>query len=214
MTKRRRKECGKSFPRYRFVALSRARPGHQIPKVTGWYRIHVGLYRDDARRVEPATCSRASSPANRSPSICEAPREGTGHVAEAYWKAADLTGKKIHHRATARAHAARGLAGWMGGITQLRLTPMTEQEVADAKKEIELPPVNQRMFAMLDTTDEIFWNGTAETEDDIRAMVYRHQRSGLRPRLLALLRHVSGQFASPCPRPRRALSRRRTTRRG
>ena len=59
----------------------------------------------------------------------------------------------------------------MGGITHLRLVPMSEQEVAAAKQEIELPPVDQRLFAMLDSTDEIFWYGTAENEEDIRAIV-------------------------------------------
>jgi hypothetical protein len=34
------------------------------------------------------------------------------------------------------------------------------------------------MFAMLDTTDDIYWWGTAENEDDIRAVVYRHQQAG------------------------------------
>ena len=73
------------------------------------------------------------------------------------------------------AHAG---AGWMGGISHIRLVPMSEQEMAAAKHEIELPPMDQRLFAMLDVTDEIFWNGTAETEEDIHAMIWRHQQAG------------------------------------
>ena len=79
-------------------------------------------------------------------------------MAETYWKAADLTGKQIHliQPMAPMPHAG---AGWMGGVTHLRLVPMTEQEVAAAKQEIELPPVERRLFAMFDTTDEMFWNG-------------------------------------------------------
>jgi hypothetical protein len=69
-------------------------------------------------------------------------------------------------------------AGWMSGITHVRLVPMSDAEVAAAKREIELPPIERRLFAMLDTTDEIYWWGNAENEDDIRAVVYRHVQAG------------------------------------
>lgn len=147
------------------------------PKATGWYRIHVGLYRDDLDELWSPPLLMGKLTGERFAEYLQAPRGSTGRVAEARWKAADLTGKKIHilQPPAPMPHAG---AGWMGGITHLRLVPMTEQEVAAAKHEIELPPIERRLFAMLDTTDEIFWNGTAQTEDDIRAMVWRHQRAG------------------------------------
>jgi hypothetical protein len=69
-------------------------------------------------------------------------------------------------------------AGRLGGMAQIRLVPMTAEEVAAAKHEIELPPKEQRLFALLDSTDEMFWNGSAETEDEIRGIVWRHQQAG------------------------------------
>ena len=146
------------------------------PKVTGWYRIHVGLYRDGLDAWSPPLLQ-AKLSGEPYPEYLQAPRDATGRIAEAYWKAADLTGKKIHI-IQPRGPMPRAGSGYMGGISQVRITPMTDQEVAESKQERELPPANQRLFAMLDTTDEIFWNGTAESEDDIRAMVYRHKEAG------------------------------------
>lgn len=146
------------------------------PKVTGWYRIHVGLYGDDLDVWStPHLLGKISGEAF--PEYLQAPRGATSRVAEAYWKAADLTGKTIHilQPPAPMAHAG---AGWMGGISHIRLVPMNDREVAAAQREIELPPPEQRLFAMLDVTDEIFWNGSAETEEDIRAMIWRHREAG------------------------------------
>src|SRR4029078_9622096 len=68
--------------------------------------------------------------------------------------------------------------GCLAGVTQIRLVPMTEAKVAAAKKEIELPPAKQRLFGMLDYTDEVFWWGTIESPDDVRAIVHRHREAG------------------------------------
>lgn len=146
------------------------------PQATGWYRIHVGLYRDDIDYWSPPMLQGKLS-GERFPEFLQAPHGSTGRTAEAYWKAADLTGKKIHIIQPPAPMPHVG-AGWMGGITHLRLVPMSEQEVAAAKHEVELPPVERRLFAMLDTTDEIYWYGTAETEEDIRAVVWRHHEAG------------------------------------
>jgi hypothetical protein len=146
------------------------------PKASGWYRIHVGLYRDDVDVWSPPLLQGKLS-GEPFAEFLQAPHGSTGRTAEADWKAADLTGKKIYIQQPAAAMPHAG-AGRMGGITHLRLVPMTDQEVAAAKQELELPPVERRLFAMLDTTDEIFWNGTAETEEDIRAIVWRHQQAG------------------------------------
>ncbi|WP_395749208.1 hypothetical protein [Prosthecobacter sp.] len=147
------------------------------PNATGWYRIHIGLYRDDLDMMGSPPHLQGKLSDEPFPEYLQAPQGGKERTAETYWKAADLTGRKIHiiQPPAPRPHAG---AGWMGGVTHLRLVPMTEQEVADAKQELELPPVNQRLFAMLDTTDEIFWNGTAETKEDIHAMIWRHQQAG------------------------------------
>ena len=163
------------LPMFRFVP-------HRVPtltidpRATGWYRLYVGVYCDAIDRwSRPMVQGKLSGEPYAE--FLQAPQAATGRTAELYWKAADLTGKKIHlgQPPAPMPHAG---AGWMGGITHLRLVPMSEQEVAGARQEIELPPAPRRLFAMLDTTDEIFWNGCAETEDDIRAIVYRHHQAG------------------------------------
>jgi hypothetical protein len=154
------------------------------PHLTGWYRIHVGLYRDVLDEWSPPLLQ-AKLSGDPYPEYLQAPRHSAGEakegvpsrVAEAYWKAADLTGKQIHivDPPGPMPHAG---SGRLGGISHLRLVPMSAQEVAAAKEEIELPPIEQRLFAMLDSTDEMFWNGSAETPDDIRAIIWRHQQAG------------------------------------
>ena len=148
------------------------------PKLTGWYRIHVGMYGDDLDDLWSPPLLQGKLTGERFPEYLKAPH-GTKaqQAAEAYWKAADLTGKSIHiiQPPGPMPHAG---SGFIGGITHLRLVPMTKEEVAAAKQELELPPVNQRLFAMLDATDEMFWNGTAETEEDVRGIIWRHQQAG------------------------------------
>lgn len=146
------------------------------PNVAGWYRLYLGVYTDDIDDwSRPMVEGKLSG--EPYPEFLQAPNDAQGRTAELYWKAADLTGKKIH-LAQPRAPMPHAGAGWMTGITHLRLVPMSEQEVAQAKQEIELPPVDRRLFAMLDTTDDIYWYGTAENEEDIKAVVYRHQQAG------------------------------------
>lgn len=146
------------------------------PKVTGWYRIYVSLYGDQADAYSsPKLLGQLSG--EPYPEFLQVAPESPNRVAEVYWKSADLSGKKIH-LLQPRGPMPHDGSGGMGGIAQIRLVPMTDQEVAETQKERELPPVHQRLFAMLDTTDEMFWFGTAENEDDIKAMIYRHRESG------------------------------------
>jgi hypothetical protein len=80
---------------------------------------------------------------------------------------------------------------------------MTGDEVAAAKKEVELPPAGQRLFGMLDYTDEVFWWGTLESEDDVRAIVYRHKQAGFgRIYWRAFGSHLDNSLAVPEAAPR------------
>jgi hypothetical protein len=146
------------------------------PKATGWHRIYVGLYH---QAVDPMVRPMLLGKLSGEPfgEYLQTPLAIQGHSAEVYWKAADLTGRRIEI-AQPPAPMPHPGHGWLGGVSHLRLVPMTTAEVAAAKPEIELPPADRRLFGMLDYTDEVFWWGTVESEDDIRAMVYRHQQSG------------------------------------
>jgi hypothetical protein len=146
------------------------------PRASGWYRIHVGLYYDDFDYYSPPMLQGKLS-GEKFPEFLQAPHGTQGKIGEAYWKAADLTGKKIHLIQPPGPMPHEG-SGWLGGATHLRLVPMTDAEVAAAKQELELPPVDRRLFAMLDTTDEIYWYGDADNEEDVRAVVYRHGQAG------------------------------------
>jgi hypothetical protein len=146
------------------------------PKVAGWHRIHVGLYHQAIDPyARPLLWGRLSK--EPYPEYLRTPGNTKEQTAEVYWKAADLTGQKIEISQPPAPMPHAG-SGCLGGISYIKLVPMTDAEVAAAKEEIELPPAAQRLFGMLDSTDEIFWWGTVETEDDIRAIVYRHRESG------------------------------------
>jgi hypothetical protein len=146
------------------------------PQATGWNRIYVGVYCDD---IDYLSRPMIDGKLTGEPfaEYLEAPFAAKGRTAEVYWKAADLTGKKIF-LGQPKGPMPRVGSGWMGGVTHVRIVPMSEKEVAEARKEVELPPADHRLFAMLDYTDEAFWWGAVEEEDDVRAMVYRHQQAG------------------------------------
>lgn len=156
------------FVPYRVPALEVA------PQVEGWHRIYVGLYH---RAAEPKARLFARLSNDPYPEYLQTPDDTPGQVAEVYWKAADLTGQHLLFEQPP-APWAHPDHGWIGGITHLKLVPLSQAEVAAAQQETDLPPVSQRLFGMLDYTDEAFWWGRAETEDDLRAMVYRHQQTG------------------------------------
>jgi hypothetical protein len=144
------------------------------PKAKGWYRIYVGLVHDP---LEPNGKLLARLSKEPYPEYLQTPEHTKTKTAEVYWKPADLTGQKIHLEPPPAPMQHPGHVGF-AGITHLRLVPMSPQEVDDAKREIELPPKKDRLFGMLDYTDEVFWWGTVEKEDDIRAIVYRHRQAG------------------------------------
>src|SRR5262249_3158235 len=93
--------------------------------------------------------------------------------------------------------------GWIGGVSHVKLTPLADAEVAATRRQEELPPADKRLFGMLDTTDEIFWWGTAATADDIKAMLWRHERAGFgRVYLRCWGTHLDNSHAVPEARPR------------
>lgn len=146
------------------------------PQGSGWYRIHVGLYHEEIDpTVRPRIFAKLSS--DPYPEFLQTSPSTKGKTAEVYWKAADLTNTKIRIEQPPAPMPHPG-HGYLAGITHIRLVPMTLADVAAAKKEISLPPAKQRLFGMLDYTDEIFWWGTIESEEDVRAIVYRHWQSG------------------------------------
>ncbi len=144
------------------------------PMVRGWYRIYVGLYHQGKNPESRLLMKLSSQPY---PEYVQTPSNTKNKVAEVFWRAADLTGNtiRIEQPLAPMPHPDHG---WLGGITHVRLVPMSSADVEAARQEIELPPKHQRLFAMLDTTDEIFWWGNVRTEEDIHAIVYRHQQSG------------------------------------
>ncbi len=144
------------------------------PRARGWYRIYVGLYN---RTTEPYARLLAKLSDEPYPEYLQAPETAKEKVVEVLWKPADLTGRQIviEQPPGPWPHPSYG---FLGGISHIRLVPMTDAEVKAAQKEIELPPARQRLFAMLDYTDEVFWWGKADTADAMKAIVYRHQQTG------------------------------------
>jgi hypothetical protein len=171
------------------------------PKATGWHRIYVGLFHDPTDAyIRPRLLAKLSG--EPYPEYVQAPLEAKGPTAEVYWKAADLTGRTIvlEQPPAPMPHPGRG---WVAGVSHLRLVPMTDAEVAAARKEVELPPADRRLFGMLDYTDEVFWWGDAQTEDDIRAIVYRHREAGFgRVYWRAFGSHLDNSLAVPEAAPR------------
>jgi hypothetical protein len=171
------------------------------PKATGWHRIYVGVYQDTTDQyIRPQLLGRLSGEAY--PEYLRAPEAAAGATVEVYWRAADLTGKKIvlEQPPAPMPHLGRG---WLAGVTHVRLVPMTEAEVVAARTEIELPPAPRRLFGMLDTIDEIFWWGTIESPDDVRGIIYRHRQAGFgRVYWRAFGSHLDHSLAVPEAAPR------------
>jgi hypothetical protein len=171
------------------------------PKAAGWYRVYVGLYHDPADPyVRPRLLAKLSG--EPYPEYVQAPLEARGRTAEVYWKAADLTGRKVvlEQPLAPMPHPGHG---WLGGVTHLRLVPMSDAEAAAAHKEVELPPADRRLFGMLDYTDEVFWWATPRP----RTMSARSSTATARPASDA---STGGPSAAtwttpwPSPRPPRA----------
>jgi len=78
----------KRFVPYRVPALT------VDPKAKGWYRIHVGLYHDPAYpEGGPRLLARLTGEPYSE--YLQAPDRVKARTVEVYWKAADLTGKKL-----------------------------------------------------------------------------------------------------------------------
>lgn len=149
------------------------------PKVKGWYRISVGLFNrpepTEHYLLPPRLWGRLSG--EPYPEYLMAPQGARESVVETEWRVADLTGQTLRLEQPPASMMFPG-HGWLGGVSHIRLTPLDDAEVGAARRREELPPAGHRLFAMLDTTDEIFWWGNAETADDIKAIVWRHERAG------------------------------------
>jgi hypothetical protein len=152
-------------------------------QVKGFYRVSVGLLnrpRQDDQMWDnfflPARLW-ARLGGDPYPEYLMAPQAAKEPIVETVWRVADLTGQTLHFE---QAHAPMQWPGrgWIGGIAYVKLTPLTDAEVAAARPEEELPPVNQRLFGLLDTPDDIFWWGTCESEEQWKAGIWRHQRAG------------------------------------
>jgi len=144
------------------------------PQLTGWYRIFLGLYHKATGSGDRLLARLSREPY---PEYLQTPVGAQSRIVEVYWKAAELTGQKILLQQVAAPTPHPGF-GFVGGVDYIRLVPMSSAEVAAARRELTLPPRRQRLVALLDYTTEVFWEGTARTEDDMRAIVYRHQQAG------------------------------------
>jgi hypothetical protein len=142
------------------------------PKAEGRYHIYVGLYQDTTDQyIRPQLWGKLSG--EPYPEYLRPPESSGGKVAECYWRTEELGGKKffIEQPPAPMPHPGRG---WMGGLAYVRLVPTADRTYSDLLKEMRA----HRLFGMLDTTDEIFWWGTIEKEDDVRAIIYRHRQAG------------------------------------
>jgi len=185
---------------HRFVPY-RVQPLVVDPKAAGCYRIYVGLYTEAMDpMVRPMLLGKLSNEPYSE--YLQAPGDTKGRTVEVFWKIAHLNGKKIQIEQPPAPMPHPGY-GWLGGITHVRLVPMTTEEILAARQEIELPPADRRLFGMLDYTDEVFWWGTVEAEDDIRAIVYRHRQTGFgRIYWRAYGSHLDNSLAVPDAAPR------------
>jgi hypothetical protein len=157
-----------NFTPYRVPAL------RVDPHASGWYRIHVGLYNRTSKPFARLLAKLSDEPY---PEYLQAPEHAKEKVVEVLWKPADLTGRQIVFEQPPAPWPHPG-QGFLGGISHIRLVPMSDAEAKAAQHEIELPPVQQRLFGMFDYTDEVFWWGKADTADAMKAIVYRHQQTG------------------------------------
>ncbi len=123
--------------RYRSGALEgtmlTAEPGAAVPEVTyplklkGWYSIHVGIYQPD-QRVCSLEVRLTKDKVPRVVSGCAFLHEPYGWIMEGLWKNADLTGQSLHFFRAARNRAY---------LAYIRLVPLTDGEIAEAKREWE-----------------------------------------------------------------------------
>ena len=144
------------------------------PRARGWYRIYLGLFHKATGSGDRLLAKLSKEPY---PEFLQTPIGSESPVVEVYWKSADLTGQRIQLQQVAAPTPHPGF-GFLGGIDHIKLVPMSRKEVVAAEKELTLPPLPQRLVALLDYTTEVFWEGTARTRDDIRAIVYRHRQAG------------------------------------
>jgi hypothetical protein len=152
------------------------------PNVRGWHRIVFGIY----SRPRPPRTHIDLLPFRFGVRLSNEPYpvyiQGRDDVPAGFqevpWKEADLTGKSIEI-SQIRAEKQRPGLGLAAGIDYIRLEPLSAEEgAAAARAERKPPPVDKRLFALMDYVVEVQLFGTFETPDDIRAIVYRHKEGG------------------------------------
>lgn len=174
------------------------------PKAKGWYRITVGMMNrpglNELYALPPRLLARVGK--EPYPEFLMPPLQTPGPMVEVDYRIADLTGQTIRIEQAPAPMAYPG-RGWIGGLSHIKLTPLTEAEVAAVRTQEELAPVKNRPFGLLDTPDEIYWWGTVESEDDLRAIVYRHEKAGFgRVYFRCWGSHLDSSAAIPDANPR------------
>lgn len=148
------------------------------PKLTGWYRIDIGMpgRKDRTDSSQPMLFARLSDePYPEYVRVSQKPADGPIDLVP--WRSADLTGKKLRFEPVPG--PGRFLErGWLGGMSHIVFTPLSPAEIAAAKAEESLPPVRQRLFGIFDSTTEFNNWSHISGPDDVRASIYRHQRAG------------------------------------
>jgi hypothetical protein len=182
-------------------------PGLDIdPKLKGWYRIQLGMLslprHDNGYAVpfHPRLWGRFND--EPYPEYLQTPQDAKRPVVLVDWRSADLTGKtlRLEQPPAPMMHPGRG---WYGGVSHIVFTPLSDAEIKAARTEGTLPPVKQRLFGLLDTPDEIWWYGTAQTAHDIKGVIYRHERAGFgRVYLRCWGSHLDNSVAVPDANPR------------
>lgn len=147
-----------------------APPIHLDPGVRGWHHVFVGTYRH--LTSEYCLLLKLSSDRGYTRATVEDFRVhkdlvakemllGPTDLAEAYWKAADLSGEEIiFHRPTVGTRAET-----IANISYIRLVPLSDAEHAQAESDRQ-PGEHRRLMANYDGGQHKFWAHT--TDDEMR----------------------------------------------
>ena len=177
------------------------------PKVTGWYRIYAGVYADalDYWSAPRLLARLSGEPYGES---LQAPRGTKEHTAQAYWKAADLTGKKIHisQPKGPMPHPGLGISGRPDAAP-----PRADDRAGSRRQQKRTHTPTSRPAALCDARHDR--RNLLERHRGERRRYPRHHlpapTSGLWARLLALRSALFSTPRWPFPPPHRA-GRKRT----
>lgn len=162
-----------------YLVASKVPPLEVDPKLTGWYRIQVGMpAREDKTdgNYPPRLFGRLShEPYSEYLRVSQ--NAGPGKFGLVDWRTADLTGKKLRFDPVPGPGRFPDRC-WFGGISHLVFTPLTPAEIEAAKFDVALPPPDKRLFGIYDSTTEFNNWSKISGPDDVRASIYRHARAG------------------------------------